>query len=169
MKSNVDKLCPNCGLCCDSTLFADVKLRSDDDAERLAELGLAFTRKGRAKRSFFQPCSCFDGKYCKIYDGRPGQCQAFECGLLKKVSGGKMNVNKALKTISEAKTLANRVRGLLRAFGQRPEEKPMAHCYSEAMTGPIDLAGDASTAKRHGGLMQAFGDLMALLEKEFLR
>ena len=169
MKSNVDKLCPNCGLCCDSTLFADVKLRRDDDAKRLAQLGLAFTGKSRGKRAFFQPCSCFDGKYCKIYGGRPGQCRAFECGLLKKMAGGKMTVDEALKTISEAKTLANRVRGLLRAFGQCPDEKPLAYCYSEAMTGPIDLAGDASNANRHGRLMQAFGDLMGLLEREFLR
>ena len=169
MKSIVDKLCPSCGLCCDSTLFADVKLRPDDDPKRLAELGLALTRKGRGKLAFFQPCNCFGGKYCKIYHDRPVQCRAFECGLLKKVAEGGMSVDAALKKISRAKTLANRVRGLLRAFGQRPEEKPMAHCYSDAMSGPIDLSGAAGNAKRHGRLMQAFGDLMSLLEREFLQ
>lgn len=168
MKAIVDKLCLNCGLCCDSTLFADVKLRPDDDAKRLAQLGLALTRKG-GKSAFFQPCNCFGGIYCKIYHDRPAQCRAFECGLLKKVAEGGMSVDAALKKISRAKTLANRVRRLLRAFGQRPEEKPMAHCYSEAMTGPIDLSGDAGDAKRQGRLMQAFGDLMGLLEREFLR
>jgi len=165
----VDKLCLNCGLCCDSTLFVDVKLRPDDNAKRLAQLGLTLTRKGRGKLAFCQPCACFDGKYCRIYDARPGQCRAFECGLLKKVAGGEMSTEAALKTISEAKTLAKRVRSLLLAFGQRPEENPMAHCYSEAMTGPIDLSGDAdNNAKRHGRLMEAFGDLTGLLEREFL-
>ena len=169
MKSNVDRLCLNCGLCCDSTLFADVKLRPNDDSKRLAQLGLVLTRKARAKLGFFQPCKCFDGKHCNIYDDRPAQCRAFECGLLKKLEDGKISVNMALKTISEAKTLANRVRRLLRAFGQHPEEKPIAHCYSEAMTRPIDLSSDAGYTKRHGRLMQAFGDLIGLLERAFLQ
>ena len=169
MKSNIDKLCPNCGLCCDSTLFADVKLHLDDDAKRLAQLGMVLTGKGQGRLGFLQPCKCFDGKYCKIYDDRPVQCRAFECGLLKKLADGKINVNQALKTISKAKTLANRVRDLLRELGQHPEEKPMAHCYSEAMTGPIDLSGDDRRAKFHGRLMEAFGDLMGLLERGFLQ
>ena len=172
MKSSIDKLCPNCGLCCDSTLFADVKLRESDDAKRLAQLGLVLTRKGVGKFGFSQPCKCFDGKYCNIYHNRPVQCRAFECGLLKKLADGQISLSKALKTISEAKTLANRVRGLLRAFGQHPEEKPMAHCYSEAMTGPIDLSGDAGNAKRQGShrrLMEAFGDLVSVLERNFLQ
>lgn len=168
MKSNVDKLCPNCGLCCDSTLFADVKLRPKDDAKRLSQLGL-LTRKAGGTFVFFQPCSCFDGKYCKIYCSRPAQCRAFECGLLKKVDGGEMDVDTALDTISKAKKLATRVRGYLRAFGQSPEGKPMAHCYFEAMSGPIDLSAGRDAARRHGRLMQAFGDLMRLLEKDFLQ
>ena len=34
--NGIEQLCPNCGLCCDSTLFADVELRAGDDARRLA-------------------------------------------------------------------------------------------------------------------------------------
>ena len=54
-------LCPNCGLCCDSTLFADVELRAGDDAKRLKQLGLTLVKKGRTKLAFAQPCACFDG------------------------------------------------------------------------------------------------------------
>jgi Fe-S-cluster containining protein len=169
MKSIVDVLCSNCGLCCDSTLFVDVKLRPDDDAKQLAQLGLALTKKGRGKSAFLQPCKCFDGKHCKIYGDRPVQCRAFECGLLKRVAGGEISVDKALKSIYKAKKVADRVRRLLRAFGQCPEEKPMAHCYSEAMAGPIDLSGGPANAKRHGKLMQAYGDLTSLLERDFLQ
>ena len=165
----IDQLCPNCGLCCDSVLFADVELRPGDDSARLAQLGLAVAKKGRRKLAFAQPCACFDGKYCKVYRERPRQCRLFECGLLKKVNAGKMNVESAMKTISEAKTLANQVRAMLRAFGQRPDRHAMSHCYSEAMSSPIDLSHGENVAERYGDLMRAFGGLMKLLEEEFLR
>jgi uncharacterized protein len=166
----IDSLCTNCGLCCDGSLFADVELQSGDDSERLARLGLVLTKKGRRKLAFVQPCACFDGKYCKIYGQRPRQCRLFECGVLKKVRAGKMSSNAALKIISEAKTLANRVRDHLSVLGQRPDHLPMTRCYSEAMTAPIDLSRDRNAAgEGHGQLMQAFGDLMELFEREFLQ
>lgn len=166
--SAIDSLCPKCGLCCDGSLFADVELRSRDNSERLVQLGLVLTKKGRRKLAFAQPCACFDGKFCKIYDQRPGQCRLFECGVLKQVRAGKMTVDTALNLISEAKTLANRVRAHLSAFGQRPDEMPMTQCYSEAMSAPIDLSRD-DDGERRGQLMQAYVDLMELLEQEFLR
>src|ERR1041385_4460265 len=86
MSNGVSPLCPNCGLCCDSTLFADVELRKGDDAKRLAGLGLTIGKKGQGKLAFSQPCACFDGKFCTIYEARPKRCRTFECGLLKKVA-----------------------------------------------------------------------------------
>ena len=83
----VSQLCPNCGLCCNGVLFADVELRKGDDAGRLAELGLSLGMKG-SKLAFAQPCTCFDGKFCKIYADRPKRCRTFECGLLKRVQAG---------------------------------------------------------------------------------
>ncbi len=59
----VSQLCPNCGLCCDSTLFADVELRKGDDPRRLQKLGLEIQQKTKTKLAFAQPCACFDGKY----------------------------------------------------------------------------------------------------------
>jgi Fe-S-cluster containining protein len=165
----IDCLCPICGLCCDGALFADVELRLGDDAKQLARLGLTIAKKGRRKLAFAQPCACFDGKYCKIYRARPGQCRLFECALLKKTGAGEMSTDAALEMISEAKTLANRVRTLLRALGQRSDKQAMTHCYAEAMTAPIDLSCDDNVGERHGQLMRAFGDLMELLEREFLQ
>lgn len=165
----VDRLCLNCGLCCDGTLFADVELRLGDDAQRLMQSGVLLTKKTRAKLAFAQPCGCFDGKYCKIYGDRPRQCRLFECGLLKKADAGQMSIDAALKLISEAKSLANRVRALLSALGQRPEKQPLTHCYSAAMSAPIDLSHADNIGERHGQLMRAFGDLMEILQREFLR
>src|SRR5271170_7061520 len=110
----VSQLCPNCGLCCNGVLFADVELRAGDDAGQLAELGLSLIKKG-SKLAFTQPCACFDGKLCGIYADRPKRCRAFECGLLKRVETNEMTANIALKKISETKKQAEKVRGLLQA------------------------------------------------------
>jgi Fe-S-cluster containining protein len=164
----VEQLCPNCGLCCDSTLFADVELRAGDDPQRLAKLGLTVEQKTKTKLAFAQPCACFDGKLCQIYGDRPRRCRLFECGLLKRVGGGEMAVAAALKKISQAKAMAEEVRGLLRAAGQRNESMALTHRYAEAMSAPVDLSV-ADAADQRGELMLAVNDLMQMLEREFLR
>jgi len=88
--NGIEQLCPNCGLCCDSTLFADVELRASDNPARLSRLGLTLLKKTKFTTAFAQPCACFDGKLCQIYQDRPKRCQLFECGLLKRVEVGEM-------------------------------------------------------------------------------
>src|SRR5271154_2938594 len=99
MNDAVSQLCPNCGLCCDSTLFADVELRAGDDAKRLKQLGFALESKGRGKLAFAQPCACFDGKFCTVYADRPKRCRTFECGLLKRVGADELGASAALRKI----------------------------------------------------------------------
>ncbi len=179
----IDQLCPNCGLCCDSTLFADVELRAGDDPKRLAKLGLSIARKddedeheneedlikkGRNKLAFAQPCARFDGKFCGMYADRPKRCRLFECGLLKKVQAGEMGAGAALKKISEARALAGKVRGLLQALGQPQEKLALTKCYAQAMREPMDLADEAG-AERRGELMLAVNDLMRVLQRDFLK
>ncbi len=165
--NGIEQLCPNCGLCCDSTLFADVELRAGDDAKRLKKLGLTLEKKGRGKLAFVQPCACFDGKLCSIYHDRPKRCRTFECGLLKRVETNELAVNAALKKISTAKIQVEKVRGLLRSLGQRDEKMALTHRYAAAMSAPIDLA-DETNAERHGELMLAVNDLMTRLQRDFL-
>lgn len=166
--NGIEQLCPNCGLCCDSTLFADVELRAGDDARRLKKLGLSLEKKGRGKLAFAQPCACFDGKLCGIYLDRPKRCRTFVCGLLKRVEADEMSAGAALKKIAEAKKRAEKVRGLLRQTGQTDEAMPLTHRYSEAMAAPMNLA-DEQDAERRGELMLAVNDLMDLLQRNFLR
>jgi len=164
----VSQLCPNCGLCCDSTLFADVELRAGDEAKRLKQLGLTLLQKTPARLAFTQPCACFDGKLCAIYADRPQRCRKFDCGLLKKVEANQMTAGAALKKISEAKKRAEHVRGLLRLSGQRDEPMALTHRYAAAMSAPIDMS-DKTDAERRGELMLAVNDLMTRLERDFLR
>jgi Fe-S-cluster containining protein len=165
--NNVEQLCPNCGLCCDSTLFADVELRAGEDAKRLRQLGLTLVQKTKSKLAFAQPCACFDGKLCGIYADRPRQCRKFECGLLKKVGADELSAGAALKIISEAKILAGKVRGLLRSLGQNDERLALTKRYSQAMSAPVDLSADDSELR--GELMLAVNDLMQALQRDFLK
>ena len=168
MVNGIEQLCPNCGLCCDSTLFADVELRASDNAARLSRFGLTLLKKTKLTKAFMQPCACFDGKLCTIYADRPKRCGLFECGLLKRVETGELTAKAALKKITEAKTQAERVRGLLRLLGQRDERVAFTHRYTKAMSAPVDLADDQN-AERHGELMLAVNDLMTVLQRDFLR
>jgi uncharacterized protein len=163
----VDQLCPNCGLCCDSTLFVDVELRAGDNAKRLVTLGLSLKKKGRVKVAFAQPCACFDGKLCAIYSERPKRCRLFECGLLKKVNGGRMKADAALKKIAKAKELATRVKDLLGAFEGDDVGMALSERYARAMSEPMDLAKGSAT--RHGELMHAYENLVRVLQRDFLR
>lgn len=162
----VDQLCTNCGLCCDSTLFADVELRAGDDPKRLAALGLSLRKKGRVKIAFAQPCGCFEGGLCQIYGDRPKRCRLFECGLLQRVEAGEMGAGVALRKIFRAKALANEVRELLDSF-RTDREAALSERYAQAMSEPVDFA--KGNKDRHGELMQAYERLMRVLQAEFLR
>ena len=164
----VSQLCPNCGLCCNGVLFADVELRASDDPGRLAELGLSLGMKG-GKLAFAQPCACFDGKLCAIYAARPKRCRTFECGLLKRVQAGKLEADAALKTISKTKRQVEKVRGLLRQLGQTEERLAMAKRYAEVMSAPIDLSDPENQMDRRGELMLAVDGLMRQLQRDFLK
>jgi Fe-S-cluster containining protein len=165
--NSVAQLCPNCGLCCDSTLFADVELRAGDAPERLVALGLAVRQKTKNKLAFSQPCACFDGRFCNIYAERPQRCRLFECGLLRRVNRGGMTASAALKRISQAKAQAEKVRERLRQSGQGVEQMALTHRYAEAMSAPVDLAVEHEAEKR-GELMLAVNELMRMLERDFL-
>lgn len=166
--TSIEQLCPNCGLCCDSTLFADVELRKGNDAAKLKKAGIEIFPKTKTKLAFSQPCACFDGKLCKIYHERPKRCRLFDCGLLKRVEKNEMTPAAALKKISAAKKRAGEVRELLRTLGQREETMPLTHRYAEAMSAPVDFSDEAK-AEAHGRLMLAVNELMSLLQKDFLR
>ncbi len=164
----ISQLCPNCGLCCNGVLFADVELQKGDDRQRLAQLGLLLANKGR-KQAFAQPCACFDGTLCRIYPERPVYCRAFACGLLKKVQAGRLEAKTALKIIAEARHRVDRVGKILGQLGQNNESLALMERYSQAMQEPVDLSGSEDTIELRGELMQAMEALMQTLQRDFLK
>jgi uncharacterized protein len=164
----VSQLCPNCGLCCNGVLFADVELRKEDDVRRLADLGLGLEKKGR-KRAFAQPCACFQGALCRIYSERPAHCRAFECRLLKGVQTGELKAKKALTTIAEARRRVTKVRRLLQRLGQNDEQLALIKRYAHAMREPVDLSHPADAVESQGQLMLTVEALMQMLQRDFLK
>jgi uncharacterized protein len=169
MNDSVSQLCPNCGLCCNGVLFADAELQRGDDAKRLAELGLPIEKKGRSKLAFAQPCACFDGTLCNIYDNRPKRCRTFECGLLKRVQARELDADAALKIISQTKRHVESVRERLRQLGQKDERLALVRRYAETMSAPIDLSEQGIDSERRGELMLAVDELMQQLQDNFLK
>jgi Fe-S-cluster containining protein len=166
--NGIEQLCPNCGLCCNGVLFADVELQKGDNAGRLIDLGIPLKKKG-LKRAFAQPCRCFDGKLCRIYNDRPNRCRTFDCGLLKRVQSGEMPASAALKQIADAKKLVEKVNRLLHRLDDNDEQLALTKRYGKMMSKPIDLAGDEGLAEARGELMLAVNDLMHVLQREFLK
>jgi hypothetical protein len=79
-----------------------------------------------------------------------------------------MTSGAALKKIAQAKSRAAEVRERLRQCGQRDESMALTHCYTAAMSAPVDLAVEGE-AEQRGELMLAVNDLMQMLERDFLR
>jgi Fe-S-cluster containining protein len=164
----IDQLCPNCGLCCNGALFADVELRAGDDPKKLAKLGLPVGQKGLRKLAFPQACACFDGKLCRIYPDRPKRCRLFVCGLLKRVEAGDLESDAALHEIAATRRELAKIETLLQAMGQTDKSIALTHRYASAMSAPLDLANE-SNAEHYGDLMQEMSRLMERFQREFLR
>lgn len=144
-----EDLCRSCGMCCDGTLFDLVRLEPGDDARRLAQLGLPIAAaRGQQAARFPQPCAalCADGS-CRLYADRPGQCRAFECGLLREAKAGRVSFAAAARRVTTAKRRANQVRRLLRALGDNDEQRALGerfHRTSERLeAGSADPAASA--------------------------
>lgn len=154
-------------MCCNGVIFGDVELQHEDDAKRLAGLGLELFRKGR-KKCFSQPCGCFDGKLCSIYEDRPNRCRSFECKLLKRVQSGQVSEAAALKSIAEARSAVHAVREIIRGLGDVDESVPLNRRYAAIIAQPIDLAGSKELIERRSELMFAVAELTRILGRDFL-
>jgi len=166
--SGVEQLCPNCGLCCDGTLFADVELRKSDSAKWLKALGLSPFSKSKTKVAFPQSCACFSGTLCNIYGDRPKHCRLFECGLLKRVNAGEITATAALKKIRKTKEMTNSLRALLKELGQSDEMMAISERYADVMCQPIDLSNEKNGSRQRGKLMTQMDRLMRILHSDFL-
>ena len=171
-----EAICLACGLCCDGTIFARVKLQPEDDLGRLESLGLtlvqprsrqgALPRPGR-RPHFNQPCAALEGCRCRIYEQRPCYCRQFECLLLKGVKEGRTGTAAALRTVRAARASAQRVRRLLRALGDTDEHLAPNARFRRTGRRLEQNPSDPQAAETFGKLTLAVHELNLLLSQRF--
>ena len=163
----VAALCPACGLCCNGVLFADVELQRSENTARLRALGVPLFARG-VKQCFRQPCACFDGRLCRVYDDRPERCRSFDCRLVQRLRAGELTEAAALKRIAAARRAADTVRERVRQLGEQDETMPLSRRCSRIMAQPLDFGGDETMLECRSALMLAVDRLAKMLERDFL-
>lgn len=102
----VSRLCTECGMCCDGSLFSIVELGLEEDAPMGPTF---FDTKG--VRRFAQPCPCFDS-VCTIYDARPRTCRVFLCDTARAVQSGRLGLRQAQERIGQMRQQVALLRGM---------------------------------------------------------
>lgn len=169
-------LCLSCGLCCDGSIFADVKLLPNESADRLLSLGLPLrpqippARKvpvSSVKRwRFTQPCAALEHCSCRIYASRPQYCREFECLLLKKLVSGDIDHAQAERLVRLARRRIGSIDKLLRSLGQT-DDKALASRFRDLTKRFEAVQPDPETARLFGKLTVAFHKLNQLLQQHF--
>lgn len=109
------KICVECGLCCDGTLFQHAHLDPGESGGLPARLEEnSYSKDG--KDYFRLPCHYFDGK-CTIYDQKKANvCSGYRCQLLKDFAEEKITLDDALAVVSEALNMRDQILEQYRMF-----------------------------------------------------
>jgi Fe-S-cluster containining protein len=166
----LEQLCLACGLCCDGTLFDNVRLEPGDDAKQLRSLGLPVTvSRGRTPVTTFpQPCAalCKD-RTCRVYAGRPKQCRTYECAVFKGMQAGELTPAAALRRVTNARRQADRVRRLLRQLGDTEEHRSLGERFHRMQCRMEEQPADADALAVFADLSLAVHRLKLLAHARF--
>jgi len=124
-------LCTSCGMCCDGTYMAWVRLVPGDDIGRLTVLHPEHTDEG--KHFFVQPCAALEGTRCSVYTDRPTVCRSYRCQLLDRTAAGEHSVQRAAELITQARQLADRIKPQMIERTGTTEPAGLIHLY-----GPLE-------------------------------
>lgn len=160
------QLCPQCGLCCNGVLFADVRVSDPAEAETLLKLGVHLRRRS-GKWRLPQPCPCFDGSLCRVYDHRPARCRSFACAVLQRVIQRRITLDQAREIVLRTRRALAALERALAAAGTPPPARPLRHRVARALARPVDLSQPGRSSAQ-GRLLRAFERLNRLLQREFL-
>ncbi len=109
---SLSALCLECGLCCDGTLFRQVRISADERA-RLVTLGIGVGTKKKGDVMWL-PCGKLNGRCCTIYDARPGGCRRFVCALGAKLERGEVSFDDAMLHVRDIQARLEVLRAALR-------------------------------------------------------
>ncbi|MDQ8180052.1 YkgJ family cysteine cluster protein [Pelagicoccus sp. SDUM812005] len=165
-----EELCLACGMCCDGTLFDNVRLGADEDAAAVKALGLP-VRFSRAKvpvAFFRQPCRALGADCtCSVYANRPAQCRSFECGVFKAAESGDIGYESAHRLVKQARKRAERARKLLRKMGERDEGLSLGARFRRVQRWVESGEVDAAAGETFAALGLAMHQLDLLAHRKF--
>lgn len=175
-----NKLCTECGICCNGDLFKDVELRQEDDPAKLAALGLNLSGRGRSSDSrtknpkskiqnlkFRQPCTAFSDCKCKVYSNRPAHCREFECALLKATTAGAVEIPAALEIILTTRKRADSISRLMERMGDSNKTQCLSIRFRKLQRTLEANTASAEAAAKFSRLAQSVHKLNLSLEKYF--
>ena len=107
-------LCLSCGLCCDGTLFGQIRVDAAEPVEVFRAAGIRITPdRGGEGYELPLPCLRFENGRCQTYGCRPAICSSYRCRLLRRVEAGKMTLQEAKGIVQSAREKRRRLRSLL--------------------------------------------------------
>jgi Fe-S-cluster containining protein len=170
----IERLCLNCGLCCDGTIFADVRLRNEAEAARLKRGGLrpkrARSQSGPAAFRIPQPCAALGADCrCAVYEDRPGHCARFECLLFQEVAQGAIQLASAQRVVRKARHLRDQARELMDTLTDAGEDQSLRERFLLIAEMLEDYEPDEETLAAFSDLTMAWQDLSCLLSERFYR
>lgn len=119
-----ETLCLACGMCCDGSLFDNVRLAQGESVKTFKGMGLP-VKLSRAKEPVAfvrQPCPALcENLECQVYKERPLQCRSFECQVYKDLIADDLSLEAALRVVKQGRRKAERIRKLLRKMGECDE------------------------------------------------
>lgn len=159
-------LCLTCGLCCDGSLFSDVRL-TREDVVRLGVEGAraTHTRKTISRSAFRQPCAALHEGLCAVYQLRPGHCRNFDCALLQRNVAGEISREDALRIITRCRAHAARARKLLTLLGESREDLSLQKRFRRAEKIALNSSDEAALGA-YAELTIVMHKLHCLLAKE---
>ena len=96
-------LCVKCGMCCDGTLFDDIQLQNQAEADDMEVLGLQLDEDTDDIPTMLVPCVGLKNCRCTVYRHRPVTCRTFECRVLIEVGLGDIEIEEAQSLIQSAR------------------------------------------------------------------
>jgi hypothetical protein len=123
---SLSTLCLECGLCCDGTLFLQVKI-SVAERQALVQLGIGVGEKSKHPVMWL-PCGKLEGKCCSVYEARPGGCRRFVCALGKRLEAKELSLDDARAQVVEMQARIAVLRSVLPAPDGEPVLRHARSC-----------------------------------------
>jgi len=98
--TELSRLCVECGLCCDGSLFRFLPVEPADSARHQALSLPVVTQSGRLAMAL--PCRRLEVRRCSVYDVRPPGCRGFVCHLGSRLERQEVAFLPALALVREA-------------------------------------------------------------------